>query len=321
MESVKFPLDKDSKASFTQYIFENTDELLNIFNYKRSQKSVEITILNNDDIFSVNYHSLGKSRFTLVGKPYPKKNEREFPFLLKNEKHRLIEKKSKNIIVNKLPGFKFFHLGEKNTGLVSSESIILSEKDIVRMYKDDIQIFLRYSKSPPKIKTALLFSKDKDLKKVILIISVVMFIFSIIIGNVEVNKEVKEEKIPKIVATILRKPKLKKEPKIEKKPKPIKPKEVTKVKNAVKEVKKVEMKTEKVSKKKKVMPVLKPKKILKGGSVKSNKLKNKPKISSKTKVKVKKPNLKKLKILSPKQKKVREDSRSMIHHNLTLTQL
>ena len=49
-----------------------------------------------------------------------------------------------------------------------------------------------------------------------------MFIFSIIIGNVEVNKEVKEEKIPKIVATILRNPKPKR--KNEKKPKPIKPK-------------------------------------------------------------------------------------------------
>ena len=83
VESVKFPLDKDSKASFTQYIFENTDELLNIFNYKRSQKSVEITILNNDDIFSVNYHSLGKSRFTLVGKPYPKKMRESFLFIAK----------------------------------------------------------------------------------------------------------------------------------------------------------------------------------------------------------------------------------------------
>ena len=68
-----------------------------------------------------------------------------------------------------------------------------------------------------------------------------MLLFSILIINVEINKEIKEEKIPKIVATILRKPKPKKEPIIEKKPEPIKPLKAKQVENIVKDVKKVEI--------------------------------------------------------------------------------
>ena len=108
-----------------------------------------------------------------------------------------------------------------------------------------------------------------------------MLLFSILIINVEINKEIKEEKIPKIVAAILRKPKPKKEPIIEKKPEPIKPLKAKQVENIVKDVKKIEIKTEKVSKKKKIIPIPKPKKIVKAKSSKSKKTKNKIQVSNK----------------------------------------
>ena len=302
VDVIKFPLDSDSKASFTEYIFENTEELLNIFSYQKDKKSIEITVLNNEDIYSVNYFNISKRKFSLVGYSKPSENEREFPILPKNKKHRLIERKSNNFIVNKIPGFKLFHLSDASTGLISGDKISLNEDDIARMYKDNIQVFLRYSKSPPRVKSAPLFSKDKGLKNVILLLSIIMFFFSIIIVNVEINKEVKEEKIPKIVATILRKPKPKKEPVIEKKPEPIKPIEVKKVEKVLKEVKKAEVKTEKVSKKKKITPVQKPKKILKAKPPKTKKLKKKIKVSNK-KTKKKKTQFKKAKNIVSKPKK------------------
>lgn len=301
IDVIKFPLDKDSKASFTEYIFENTEDLLNIFDYPRNKKSVEITVLNNEDIYSVNYFNTSKRKFSLVGYSKIKENEREFPLLAKNKKHKLIERKSKNIIVNKLPGFKLFHLGEKNKGLITSDYIELNENDIARMYKDNIQIFLRYSKSPPKVKSAPFFSKDKGLKNILIILSLIMLFFAIIIANVEINKEIKEEKIPKIVATILRKPKPKKDPIIEKKPEPVKPVSVNKIKNVAKEIKKVEVKTEKVSKKKKIIPVPKPKKILKAKSSKPDKVKKKVRVSNK--VDKKKTQFKKAKNIVSKPKK------------------
>ncbi|MBG08526.1 MAG: hypothetical protein CME68_07190 [Halobacteriovoraceae bacterium] len=301
VDVIKFPLDKDSKASFTEYIFENTDDLLNIFNYQINKKCIEITVLNNDDIYSVNYFNISNRRFSLVGYPRPKENEREFPVLAKNKKHRLIERKSNNIIINNLPGFKLFHLGEESTGLVSNDRINLNENDIARIYKDNIQIFLRYSKSPPRVKSAPFFSKDKDLKNIVIFLSLIMLLFSIIIANVEINKEIKEEKIPKIVATILRKPKPKKDPVVEKKPEPVKPIKVKQVENIVKEVKKVEVKTEKTSKKKKIIPVPKPKKIIKSSPTKTTKVKKKIKVSNK--VNKKKTQFKKAKNIVSKPKK------------------
>ncbi len=301
VDIIKFPLDKDSKASFTEYIFENTDDLLNIFDYSKNKKSIEVTVLNNEDIYSVNYFNISKKRFTLVGYSKNKNNEKEFPILPKNKKHRLIERKSNDIFINKLPGFKFFHLGDENTGLVSTDKIKLNENDIARMYKDNIQIFLRYSKSPPKVLSAPFFSKDKGLKKTLILLTIFMLLFSILIVNVEINKEVKEEKIPKIVATILRKPKPKKEPIVEKKPKPVKPMKAKQLENIVKDVKKVEIKTEKVSKKKKIIPIPKPKKIIKANASKSKKVKNKIKVSNK--VDKKKTQFKKAKNIVSKPKK------------------
>ncbi|MDC0253954.1 AgmX/PglI C-terminal domain-containing protein [Bacteriovoracales bacterium] len=289
IKKVKFPLDKDSKASYSEYIFEDADNLLPIFKYKKNKMAIEVSVLHRNEILSITYFDSSIRKQFLIGKSGNKKNEIEFPVLNKNDKHCLVQKKRGKTYINRIPGFDFFHLSDEKTGKVPNESVHLESSDIVRLYKGEIQVFLRFSDSPPKVDPAPFFSKDNELKKFSFLVFFLLFIFFIGIGNVEFNREIKEEKLPKLVATILYRPK----------PKPVEKKVIHKVgskeikktekspivkkdKKLKSEVKKVELKKESNNQvtKKKVKKVIsaKPLKIKKGKASKKNKVIKKVKI-------------------------------------------
>ena len=316
IKKVKFPLDLDSKASFSEYIFEDSNDLLPIFNYENKRASIEVSILHKNEILSIDYLDTSFKKHYLKGRVQGNKNEIEFPILSRNHRHCLIEKKRGENFINKISGFKFFHLSNLKTDDTSSENIKLGGTDIVRIYKGDIQIFLRYSNAPPQVSSAPIFSKDNELIKINFFVFSLLFFLFIAIGNVKIDRELKKEKIPKLIATILYKPKPKPEPVKEEKihkvgveevKKPVevlkeKPKEIPPVRveqPAPKKIPKKELKkvsnNQIVEKPKKVKKVVspKPKKIKKGKASSKNKVVKKKKIVNPSPKKSKKVKFKK----------------------------
>ncbi len=213
---IEYPLDRDPKADYCEYIFEDSNEIMPIFNYDRQDSSVEVIILFDDRIMSVDYLPAKNGVYKLVGAGASSRDI-EYAYLAKKDKFPFIEIKNKNIFVNILPGYDLMRFTDKKiTGKQDAGQISLEKSEIVRFLNGKIQIFVRGSEAPPKVRPAPLFSKDSEFKKYMFICLLFFMLGGAVLSMIEVNKEVLEEKVPERVATILYKEK--KEPP---KPKPV----------------------------------------------------------------------------------------------------
>lgn len=304
---VVYPLAADPKAEFSEYIFEEEAQLYPIFKYDFSQQSVEIIILHNDQIYSVDYIPSSPGQYYLKGFK-PSNDDVEFPYLRRDEKVPFLNLRSDGVDVTPMPGFKAYHLSDDLLEETNRGSIFLDGQNILRLVNGDIEIYIRNIQAPPKVKAAPFFSRDKDLKKYIWFIFFILSFIAIGINYFEVDEEIEKEKRPERVATILYKrkvfkPKVKptpvKKPTPKPKPKPkVKPKPISKPKPVVAKPKPVKVKVTKTpSKAPSKKPVVK-KKVIKNASLKT-KSPNKKVVKSKP-APAKKPTTRKSKRPSPK---------------------
>ncbi|TDJ06231.1 MAG: FHA domain-containing protein, partial [Deltaproteobacteria bacterium] len=207
---VAYPLAEDPKADYSEYIFEDTEDLIPIFTYDE-KSSVEVTIMFGEKIFSVDYLPVKDGKLRLVGRS-PSSNEVEFPVLPKKDKFELVTISGGKIQVNPIPGYESLVLADVGGATRENEGpITLGEDDILRFYKNDIQLFVRQSSSPPRVKSAPIFPKDGTFSKTLTIVYLILALFLIWMQFfVEVDKEQEEEKAAKRIARILHKPKPKK---------------------------------------------------------------------------------------------------------------
>ena len=163
--SIVYPLASDPKAEFSEYIFEDKDELYPIFKYESAKQAVEVIILFNDQVFSVDYLPENKATYFISG-VLTKSDELEFPYLGKKEKFPFVEVRGGTAVVQSLPGFSVFLLSDKktNTGHVGA-SIELNGQDLLRLQKDHLQIFVRNVAAPPKIAHAPILKRDPEFRK------------------------------------------------------------------------------------------------------------------------------------------------------------
>ncbi len=204
MPSIVYPLAADPKAEFSEYIFEDRNQLYPIFKYESSRQAVEVIILFKDNIFSVDYLPEGKSTYFITG-IYQSAKDLEFPYLGKKEKFPFVEVKADHAFVTTLPGFEIFHLSDKKkeSGHVGS-SIELSGQDIVRLQKDDLQIFVRHVAAPPKVAPAPILKRDPDFQKYLAIMLFLVGAISIGMNLIEVPEDPKKDELaPERLATIL----------------------------------------------------------------------------------------------------------------------
>lgn len=232
---VVYPLEKDPKAQFSEYIFEDADQIYPIFKYDFHKTAVEIIILFKDKIYSVDYLPRNDGVYKLVGHN-PSKSEVEYAYLGKKDKFEFVEIKGKEIFVNNLPGYEVLFLKDRDKG--SSASYHLGEDDIIRFSNGDLQIFVRPTDSPPFVKHAPVLGRDGDLKKYLLLMFLLSFAFMASMTAFQVDEELEQEKVPERVATILyeRKVTLSPNPAVDKTPD--KPKEI--VQKSPQQVKPVE---------------------------------------------------------------------------------
>lgn len=220
-KSNQHPLAKDPKADFCEYIFEDADTIYPIFTYGIYQFAAEIIFLFKDKVFSVDYIPSVDGTYFLVGSQ-PKDMEIEYAYLGRNDRTPLIEIKGQEVMVHRLAGFESLILSDQSGNVAKADSAVqLKENDILRFSRDDLQIYIRKTEAPPHVKPAPFFRRDKDLKKyVILVLLLLAFLGSTVAWIGPETEEEKKEKAPERVVSILQKERKKlyvaKKPAIEK---------------------------------------------------------------------------------------------------------
>jgi len=204
---VEYPLAKDPKAEFSEYIFEDVDTLYPIFNYNVNYAAVEVIILFKDIVYSVDYVPALNGVYKLVGKNASSK-EIEYAYLGKDEKFAFIDVKNNDVLVHPLPGYEVMRISGPKTEDAGTGSIPLYGDDIIRFKNGDIQIYVRTSDAPPKVKPAPILDRDSDLKKYLVLVFLFCIAFLSAISMVTVDEDIEKEKVPERVATILYKKKL-----------------------------------------------------------------------------------------------------------------
>lgn len=204
---VEYPLSIDPKAEFSEYIFEDHDNLYPIFRYQYGKSSIEVIILYKDQIFSVDYLPKINGVFHLVGYD-PHKDDIEHACLSKNERIPFVEIQGDDIVIYPIEGHKCLFLageGEQRAidGKSLTSSIFLDKEDILRFSKGDVQIFIRATDAPPYVKPAPFFRRDSELKKYIFIIITILTVFVLSLNYVEIDEEKDKEKNPERIASIL----------------------------------------------------------------------------------------------------------------------
>ena len=205
MPIVEYPLARDPKAEFSEYIFEDVETLYPIFQYESARQAVEIIILFKDRIFSVDYLPLKDGTYKLVG-ANPKSSEVEFAYLGKKDKFDFVSISNGSISVQKLDGYEFFSLTDRNK--TDSAILDLGPNDIYRFQNGDLYIYVRNTEAPPHVDHAPIMRRDKDFKKYLILMLFLLFSIFGPLQFITIDKEVEKEKAPERLASILWKKKL-----------------------------------------------------------------------------------------------------------------
>lgn len=204
---IVYPLSSDPNSDYSEYIFEDKDELYPIFKYELNKTAVEVIILFKDNVYSVDYLPSKDGTYKITGL-MKKNNELEFPYLAKEEKVPFIEMSSGNCLVHQLHQYDMLYLSDNDVKVSEVGNVNLQDTDIVKLSNGDLEIYVRKVSAPPKVKAAPFFRRDKDLRKYI---ALVVFLIMIPIVSLQFVTVEEKENVPdpERIATILYKQKLK----------------------------------------------------------------------------------------------------------------
>ncbi len=207
--SIVYPLAADPRAEFSEYIFEDKEELYPIFKYEVAKQAVEVIVLFKDKIFSIDYLPEGRNTYFISG-VHSTDQDLEFPYFGKAEKFPLVEVRGAYAVVHTLPGFGVFLLSDKkkDTGHVATD-VELHGQDILRFQKGEIQIFIRNVQAPPRIASAPVLKRDPEFRKYLALFLFFVSLLTVGFNLVEVPvDENKNEEAPERIARILYKQRL-----------------------------------------------------------------------------------------------------------------
>ncbi len=199
---IEYPLVKDPKAEFSEYIFEDADSLYPIFDYKIRRNSIEIILLFKNKIFSVDYLGQHEGLYHIVGM---KKDEEhiEFPQFGIDERLPFIEVKNQDVFIFPLEGYSVISLKDNREKDKKQSLFNLQYDEIVCFSKGDLNIFIRVTDHPPRVKNAPIWTRDKDFKKISLIVFLFILFLISVISLYQVDESKEKEKTPERLARIL----------------------------------------------------------------------------------------------------------------------
>ncbi len=197
---IEYPLAKDPNAEFSEYIFEDADNIYPIFKYEIGKSSVEVIIVFNDRIQSVDYIPAENGTYSLVGSSAGN-HEIEYPYLGKKEKFPLVKMNNGYAEVYTPVGYNVKSIGGQERNQTSS--FVLDHEEIIQFSNQHIQIYVRSTERPPKVASAPVFRRDSELKKYMFLMLFLVFSFLVPLTMFEVDDELDKEKAPERIATIL----------------------------------------------------------------------------------------------------------------------
>lgn len=202
LPKIVFPLGSDPCADKVEYIFEDADLIIPIFNYDSSKIAVEVVIIFNELVYSIDYLPNKNGVFQISG---VKKNTShvEFPYFGVSESLPFIEIKD-TVFVHPLPGFEGQVLGDKaDTKFSNLSPVLLNSNDIVRFKHKHLQIFIRKTDAPPRVDSAPLFDKNNDLNKYLLLMMFFAFAVTVSFNLIEIEKPIEKDLTPERIASII----------------------------------------------------------------------------------------------------------------------
>lgn len=201
MPAVVYPLATDPKAMFSEYIFEDAESIQPIFHYQVGKTAVEVIILYDDIVYSVDYLPNKDGIYQLTGFMPDKNKEVEFPYLGKNNRSPLIEIRGGEIFAFKLTDFRVMYLSDIKS--VSDSNFKLSAQDIIRFDKGGLQIFIRNVDTPPRVLTPPFFKIDRVFSTIIFFTLLSLIGFIAFIHNFPINQKIEQERSLENLARIL----------------------------------------------------------------------------------------------------------------------
>lgn len=199
---IVYPLSADPKSDYSEYIFEDKAELYPIFKYEHNRQAVEVIILYNDKVYSVDYLPEKDGTFSMAGST-KRSDEVEFPYFGKEEKLPFVEIQSGNCVVHQLNQYELTHLSDKGVSGSSGGRANLQDDDIVKLKNKHLEIYIRKVSSPPRVKSAPFFRRDKSFWKYVFFFLVLGLLPTFALQFISVDKEIDEEKQTERIATIL----------------------------------------------------------------------------------------------------------------------
>jgi pSer/pThr/pTyr-binding forkhead associated (FHA) protein len=201
-------LSSDNEFTPLEYIFEDKDELYPIFKYESVNRATEVIILFKEKVFSIDYLPEGNLTYFLSGKS-DNPDELEFPYLIKNQKVKFIDVHKGSCEVHALPGFEIVYLTDKKHETTSSTTTFeLRDNDLVKLHKDDLQIFVRNVVAPPKIVASPVLKRDPDFRNSLFLSCFILFAVLLVANLVEkpTSVQIENRSIQRLVAILNRSP-------------------------------------------------------------------------------------------------------------------
>ena len=201
---VGHPLSLMPDVEQTEYIFENAEEVYPIFKYDLQAQSLEVLIIHDDNILSIDYLDLDSKEINFIGKE-PKIDEPHifFPYLKKKEKALLLENESKRSTLHALEGFRFEKLDHRGIVEIKEESILLAKDDIIRFSSGSLEIYIRKARKPPIVAAAPIMRRDAFFHTYVIPTILALLIPLIIVSFLNIEVEDKSEENIQRLATIL----------------------------------------------------------------------------------------------------------------------
>lgn len=200
---VAYPLSEDPKAFSSPYILEERNTVLPIFDYEPNKSSIEVMVHYKEKLMSLDYVPLKNGKYPLVGRA-KSLEDLELPILGKKEKIEFLDISGGSVKVTPPLGFQSLVLNDQKK---TEGPIYLKEDDLIRFFKNELQILVRLQPKPPYVKMAPLLSKDKQLIKILALVYILLLIFLFYIAmttvDVEKVKEKELEKAPERIAKVL----------------------------------------------------------------------------------------------------------------------
>ena len=187
----EYPLSKLKNAEFSRYIFEDADEVQDIFHFDNYKEAVEFIILKGQEILSIDYRELTKKPLFLCGKG-SSADTVEFPYLGKDQKILTVNSSESACELLTLDGFNLVSISDSEVQSSSPKSteVVPLEKDAIFCLKhDDIRVFIRRTDAPPEVITESFLKNDPILWKYLSGVIGVVLLFLLVVGIFEVDKE------------------------------------------------------------------------------------------------------------------------------------